>query len=154
VSSQEAAGTSKPRKAKVQLYGQPKCKGRYAVFTHSVADLRANGWEHSGSARNPGKRITCYERINYGGARFSLAPGEAESAVVCRVTESAGPPRPHRPAAVAPAEARTGARGPVIKGSGLAGVIPSGSQRFPVGAGAFRRLGCGGAWERRPVAQP
>ncbi|MEW1748240.1 beta/gamma crystallin-related protein [Streptomyces angustmyceticus] len=94
MSSQEAAGTSKPRKAKVQLYEQPKCKGRYAVFTHSVADLRANGWEHSGSARNPGKRITCYERINYGGARFSLAPGESESAVVCRVTESAGPPRP------------------------------------------------------------
>lgn len=76
---QEATGTLKPREAKVKLYEQPKFKGRYAVFTHSVANLRAQGCDHSGSAKNPGKRtVIFYQHANYTGARLSLAPGESE----------------------------------------------------------------------------
>ncbi|MEE4417752.1 beta/gamma crystallin-related protein [Streptomyces bugieae] len=78
-SSQEAGGPLKPREAKVKLYEQPNFKGRYGVITRSMANLRANGWDHSGSATNPGKRtVTFYQHTGYNGARFSLAPGEKE----------------------------------------------------------------------------
>ncbi len=75
--SQEDAGTPKAGRAKVELYKRAEFKGGHATFTRSVSNLPAHGWDYIGSTKNLGKRtVVFYQHSNYGGARFSLAPGE------------------------------------------------------------------------------
>ncbi|MGA4950925.1 peptidase inhibitor family I36 protein [Streptomyces lydicamycinicus] len=58
---------------------RPKYHGKHTVFTRSVPNLPAHGFDRIGSAKNIGKRtVTFYQHINYSGAHFSLKPGESE----------------------------------------------------------------------------
>ncbi|TJZ54543.1 hypothetical protein FCH28_15675 [Streptomyces piniterrae] len=64
---------------KVKVFERPMFQGRNATFTRNVRNLPPRGWDGIGSAKNKGNRtVTFYQHANYGGARFSLAPGEAE----------------------------------------------------------------------------
>ncbi|MEU9117320.1 beta/gamma crystallin-related protein [Streptomyces sp. NPDC048483] len=65
---------------KVQVFERPMFQGRHAIFTRSVRNLPARGWDRIGSAKNKGNRtVTFYQHKDYQGARYSLAPGEQQS---------------------------------------------------------------------------
>ncbi|MGA4881513.1 beta/gamma crystallin-related protein [Streptomyces lydicamycinicus] len=74
-----AAGPLKADRAKAKVFEDPKYHGKHTVFTRSVPNLPAHGFDRIGSAKNIGKRtVTFYQHINYSGAHFSLKPGESE----------------------------------------------------------------------------